>query len=346
MRQVLPAMNGARSHHPHDSLRTRPWEDSRLVWALAISLLLHLSAFGLFKAGQRFHLWDNLRLPAWVHRVTDALLPKLHPAKPVTPPREIEFPMILLQVDPAQAATEAPKNAKYYADVNTRAAQPDPAEDTGTPKISGQQERETRTEDTKLSRALPLQPAPPKAAPAERDEPEEKPKPAIAPGSLTMAKPQDSPRNADGQAERPKPRTVAEAKARLAQQRTTTAGEKSRQDGAVRQRNIVTTLDALGTQFGAYDAAIVAAIQERWYGLLDERSYASDKAGKVVLEFKLNYDGRVTDMKVAENTVDELLCLLCQKAILDPSPFARWPGEMRRLINGEFREVRFTFYYN
>jgi hypothetical protein len=80
--------------------------------------------------------------------------------------------------------------------------------------------------------------------------------------------------------------------------------------------------------------------------LLDSRDYARDRTGKVVLEFRLNYVGRITDMKVVENTVDELLCLLCQKAVMDPAPFAPWPSDLRRLVGADYREVRFTFYYN
>jgi outer membrane biosynthesis protein TonB len=350
MRQVLPAMSGPRIHDSSSTLRTPPWEDSRLAWALAASLLLHLSVFGIYKGGQHFGIWEKLRVPAWVQRMTDALMPAFA-KRPVPPPKPNEdMALMLLEVNPA-FATEPPKNAQYYAAHSTVAANPDADQETGVPKISGAQERMMRTEDTQLSRAQPLQPAPQptpkKAETAERPEEEAKAKPTLQPGSLTLAKPDEQERKTDGQAERPRPRTVAEAKARLAQQqRLSTAGEKARQDGGVRRRNVATTLNAIGTPFGAYDAAIVAAIQERWYGLLEERSYASDKSGKVVLEFRLNYDGRVTDLKVVQNTVDELLCLLCQKAILDPSPFARWPAEMRRLNSSDSREVRFTFFYN
>src|SRR5205814_2117563 len=84
---------------------------------------------------------------------------------------------------------------------------------------------------------------------------------------------------------KPKPKTVAEAKARLGQQRLATAGERSKQDGGVRERNLVSSLDAIGSPFGAYDAVIVAAIQDRWYALLEQRNYASDKTGKVGMEF-------------------------------------------------------------
>jgi len=44
--------------------------------------------------------------------------------------------------------------------------------------------------------------------------------------------------------------------------------------------------------------------------------------------------------------VDFLLCLLCQQAIQDPSPFDKWPSDLRRLVGADYREVRFTFYYN
>ena len=99
------------------------------------------------------------------------------------------------------------------------------------------------------------------------------------------------------------------------------------------------------TAFGAYDAALVNAVESRWNELLYERDYASDSRGRVVLQFKLHADGRISDMSVAENTAGEVLGLLCQKAILDPSPYAAWPTDMRRLA-GEVRNIQFTFYYN
>jgi hypothetical protein len=77
--------------------------------------------------------------------------------------------------------------------------------------------------------------------------------------------------------------------------------------------------------------------------LLEARNYSS--GGKVVLQFHLHYDGRVTDMVVAENTAGEVLGYVCEKAVLDPAPFGVWPGDMRRLL-GETRSIQFTFFYN
>jgi hypothetical protein len=123
-------------------------------------------------------------------------------------------------------------------------------------------------------------------------------------------------------------------------------GEKMKQAGGVRRFALDSSFDVRATPFGAYDAAIIAAIQKRWYDLLDSRDFSANFSGKVVLEFRLNSDGRVTDMKVNENDVSEILGLLCQRAVQDPAPFAPWPADLRRMVGKEYREVRFTFYYN
>src|SRR5437016_35348 len=124
------------------------------------------------------------------------------------------------------------------------------------------------------------------------------------------------------------------------------AGEKMKQQGGVKRFSLEPSFDVRSTPFGAYDAKIIAAIQKRWYDLLDARDFAASYSGKVVLEFRLNSDGRVSDMKMSQNDVTEILGLLCQRAVQDPAPFDPWPSDLRRLVGKEFREVRFTFYYN
>ena len=66
----------------------------------------------------------------------------------------------------------------------------------------------------------------------------------------------------------------------------------------------------------------------------------------VRLEFRLNFDGRVTDMRVIESTVDDMFSYLCQRAVTEPAPFERWPSDMRRLIGADSRVVQFTFFYD
>jgi outer membrane biosynthesis protein TonB len=216
--------------------------------------------------------------------------------------------------------------------------------DTATPKIDGKQTQVVKTEDVPRARAFPLQPALP-APPAKEPQEEAKAKPSDTPGDLTLAKPDQTVRKEEeGEAPKPKPRTVAEAKALL--QNSQLSGEKMKQEGGVKRARITSSLDVRASPFGNYDAAIIAAVQNRWYDLLDRRQYARDRIGKVTLRFRLNSDGSITELEFVENTVDLALGLLCQSAIKDPSPYGRWPMDMRRIVGAEYREVTFTFYYN
>jgi hypothetical protein len=99
------------------------------------------------------------------------------------------------------------------------------------------------------------------------------------------------------------------------------------------------------SQFAAYYKALLKAVEERWIGLLEQRDYGHQETGVVVLEFKLHQDGRVTDMKVVDSTVNQVLSLICQKSVLDPCPFAHWSSEMQRSIGAEYCALTLAFKY-
>ncbi len=181
-----------------------------------------------------------------------------------------------------------------------------------------------------------------------------KPEAALPAGDLTFVRPQSTVRKGDGQARESQPRTLKQFEARLAAgdpAAVATAaaaglvGPKMKQEGGVKNRNLVTSLDAKATAYGAYDAALIYAVQNRWYALLDAKGFAGESVGKVNLQFRLHYDGRVSDMQVLSATVDDLLSIICQRAILDNSPYDRWPTAMRNEIGADFRDVTFTFFY-
>jgi hypothetical protein len=183
-----------------------------------------------------------------------------------------------------------------------------------------------------------------------------KPRSTQAAGDLNLGHPSETNRPAEGQADeaRPaelakaskpdKPRTLAERRARL-QEKGGLVGEKMHQEGGVRKNRVVPSVDALATPFGAYDYAIASAIQMQWDRLLEDRWYADERKGKVVLRFHLNSDGSISQMTLMQNTVDLTLALLCESAIRDSAPFAAWPADMRRMIGADFRDVTFTFFY-
>ncbi len=242
-------------------------------------------------------------------------------------------------MDPA-LTTQAPKDAKYYGAHNSIAANPKPLEQD-QPKVAGEQTKIVRVEDNPKPGPQPLQPTLTQPKP-EVVAPQPKPaetqpkgdtvqtKPDAATVSVTMPEPKVEER----------PRTLQEARLRKGM----LAGEKMRQNGGVRQRGRV-SLNVKATPFGAYDAAFIAAVQQRWYELIDN-TQVPQRSGKVALEFRLNIDGSITDMKVRETEVGEMLALLCQRAVKDPAPYLPWPSDMQRMVGKTYREVLFTFYYN
>jgi outer membrane biosynthesis protein TonB len=244
--------------------------------------------------------------------------------------QEDRTPTLFVEVSPEQVVAEAPENTPYYSVANTRAANPDPAQ-AEDPKIDGSQSFMVKTFDVLQPQPELLLPTPP---PEVVQRVERLPEPALnQPSDLTVV-PDTPPQPAP-----PRTRTLVEARLRQGIQ----VGPKMDQSGGVRRRGAI-SLDTKASPFGAYDAALIAAVQKRWYDLIDSSAVAP-RPGRVIVEFTLHYDGRVTDARVVEQEVGEIRALYCRKAITDPAPFAPWPQEMRTIMARDYREVRFTFHY-
>jgi len=318
-------------------IESRNWRNvlarNPLVSAFAISLIVHLLLFSGWRIGKNLGWWDYQA--TWLLNLTKKLQ-AIRVAKIPQPPPEPqvrEIPLTFLEVDPTLSIPEPPKDAKFYGAKNSVAS--NPAEQAKKdPKVDGKQNKIVRAED--VAKPFPLQPAVAPSKPEEVEQP--KPK-EDAPGDLVKLEDRGT-KSQPKPVQHEKPRTLAQARA----QKNMLAGEKVQQDGGAKIRGRV-AFDVKATPFGSYDAAFIAAVQQRWYDLLDTSHFAQ-KSGKVVLEFRLMYDGRITDMKMSDNDVGELLGLLCERAVLDPAPYAPWPSDMRRLVGHNYREVTFTFYYN
>jgi hypothetical protein len=290
-----------------------------------------------------------------------------------------EIPMVFVDVDPSQATLEAPPDTPYYSPVNSLAADPSPAVDRNQPNLDGKQDKVLKTLDTQRSATAPQQPSQPQEAqagskpgetkpavvervapdptPVEKQlaklEPIERLLPRAEPGNFEAAKPPPKPQPAatpvpsgTGIDQRERPRTLAAARAsNNVNPHSALVGEKYRQEGGVERFSVQSSLDVRGSPFGNYDARFVAIVQQCWHELLDQQRYTFDRVGRVVLRFKLSFDGRIKDMETVESNVGEIFTLLCQMAVTKPAPYDKWPTEMRKMIREDFREVMFTFHY-
>jgi hypothetical protein len=242
-----------------------------------------------------------------------------------------------VEVTPAQAMPEPPKDTKNYSAFNSLAANPDVSIDSEKPKIDGTQDKIPKVEDAlRPTPPQPLTPLEPEPQPPKK---EAEPKPESPPGDLALAKPPDK---KPAEEEKPRrPRTLAEVRP----SESLILAKKMKEDGGVKRRvGLDAAFDAKGTTTGAYDWALIAAVQQCWYNILDE-TISPTRPGKVVVEFRLHSDGYVTDVRILETNVGEMQSLFCQRAIEKPAPFARWPDGMQKELGRNNRLLKFTFYY-
>jgi hypothetical protein len=319
------------------SLRRERREMTRLAWAFGISLAVHLLCYGGYELGRQIGLWQALHWPAWLqkHKTPAELAKERQQMLPQ------EAPLMFVDVSLQQAVAEAPKDAKYYSDKNSQAANPDADQDSNIPKISGKQTDLLKTEDKQRSRSESLKPNFPTARQEQQAE-EAKSKPP--PGDLAMAKPENNLQPEKETAEKSKPRTIVEAKMRQA---NPTASQKTKQEGGVKRRLEMSSLNTKATVTGSYDSRFIDAVSQRWFDLLDSRNDTVGNPGIVVLQFKMHTDGTLTELQVASNTTGStILGWLCYQAIRDISSpnFLPWPEEMKRTENDP-RQVQFTFRY-
>ena len=292
----------------------------RLGMALALSATVHLLAWGGYEGGKELNLWQQLHWPTWLPRLA------IMKIKPLSAVQNNEEPLTF--VDVSQPTDEAPKNAKYYSNQNSKAADQTKG-DKNIPKLNGKQTEVAKTEDVARQILSKLQPAAQQA-----NQQQQASRPALEPGDLTLARLEEF-------QQQERPRTLKQANA----SQSRLPGPKMKEEGGTHRQTLVPSFDVKATPFGAYDAAFIEAVTQRWYDLLDSQQFARDRNGKVILRFHLNYDGTIADIQELKNTVGGMLGYVCQKAVTDPAPFAAWPSDMRRMVGENYREITFTFYY-
>ncbi len=367
----------------------RRWGNDPLLRALVISVTFHLLMFSFVEVGNRLDLWrfSPLAVLARALGLQPAYRPPPRVVAAKATPKPAPEPMLLqfVDVDPSQAAAQAPPKTQFYSAFNSVASNRR-AGDADRPKLEGNQQKVLKTMDTARAKpaAQPLRPTPP-PEPAPKPEPAAPkvaaqpltptpappvrpvsppkpapapvPKAAMPPGDLAMATPAPTPpaeatTPAPGETEaavRPvpvhvRPRTLQEAGA-LLNGGSALQGETYKQEGGVRHISLSPSMDVQGTEIGSYDARFIAAVQKRWFDLLSQLHFSLDCAGKVVVEFRLTYDGRIQNINTVDSDVGDFYTQVCRSAITDPAPYEKWSDNMRRLVGTNYREVRFTFYY-
>jgi hypothetical protein len=99
--------------------------------------------------------------------------------------------------------------------------------------------------------------------------------------------------------------------------------------------------------FQDYDAKFVRSVRSRWYELMKPIKFKRKqyRGGIVTTGFDLQDDGKITNFAILNNTTTEMLAIMCEKAVLEPSPYDNWPADLRMTVGKPYRRITFTFYY-
>ncbi len=319
------------------SLRLSRSDTERLLIALVLSLCVHLAVWGGFEVGKKLGWWNEWHLPAWLHKTV----------KKTTPPQILAQNQVEPQifVDVTESDPVPPKKTIYYSDQNSHAANPDEDKNSNQPKLNGKRPDTLKTED--ITRLSKKQSAPPPSeqlhpSPEKTTTEKENPSSPMNLGDVKVTKPAENPAaqsQKPAPPQPPRPRTLNEA---LEQKHL--PGLQMKLNGGARPR-IHAAFDVTKSITGDYDRAVIDAVTEHWYSLLDKQNYAMDRTGQVAVRFKLEYDGTVRDVHIEQSNVGDLWTIVCQAAIEDSAPFGKWPEGMSNAIGANYREITFTFDY-
>jgi TPR repeat protein len=95
-----------------------------------------------------------------------------------------------------------------------------------------------------------------------------------------------------------------------------------------------------------YFQSLSLTIKHRWYQLLDESGAARSRTGIVVVKFRLNADGRVSNVKAEKTTVGALQTYYCESAVADTAPYEPWSKKLTKRVGKDFYDVTFVFNHN
>ena len=363
----------------------RWWRSVRSPLGIALLLSLLLHGYVWLMAVLIEAALANGWIPKWMEPAVLPLVAKTVPSPTNAPPAEVwkEVPLQFVEVDPS-TISDAPDDATFFSTANTRAANPEPkTSPQNKPRLDGKREDSLKTFDTAKPtqkaqptpeaesppdqeavaerRATPTpKPAEQEPKPVEKTPPREEVQPGTAPGETLLAKAtpksqdlkplpqtQQTPQKATQPEEqaRPQKRRTPKRLAEVMPARGSIVGETMRQEGGVSRMSVESSLDVKASPLGDYHYRMVLAVQQQWYRLLEERRYALERIGKVVVSFDLHSDGSITGIETKQSEVGETLSFLCELSVMQPAPFGRWPAEIRRMVGGDVIPVTFTFNY-
>lgn len=290
----------------------------KLGFAILVSLLLHLAV------GFSLAAFGNVFTPIIPDEEAPAELTLMDLS--ATPPPEKNPAFI--ETDPSREAAEKPKDQTFESNANSLAASERPA--TGDLPLPSQDGKDNpfldlETRDYSLSKegaqpqpqrtpapeTKPSEPPKPSASPAATAEPDQlamltsTPPPPIKAPDETEPTPAPEVAPAETPTLRPQPEKPA-SNYQSQKQQTQIAGSISNRGPS--------SVNAVGTPLGRYQKQMHDSVGARWYQYYEKRRDVIT-IGTARLSFFIDRSGRVTDLKVLENTANAAFVSICLQSV-------------------------------
>jgi outer membrane biosynthesis protein TonB len=316
----------------------------KLGLAILISLILHLAVgFSLAAFGKVF------TPPAIPPDETPSELTLMD----LSPAAEKEKNPQFVDLDKSKESAEKPQEQTFESNANSLAAsERAPTGDLPVPSQDGKDlpTRDLETHDFSLqtqgSTPQPQQPppaetkpTPPPPATSPTPDPEQlamltstPPPPIKAPEETQPSPTPESAASVAPAAPRPQPETPA-SNYRPQKQETRIAGSISRQGPS--------SVNAVGTPLGRYQKQMYDAVGARWYQHMEQRRDLVS-IGTARLSFSIDRSGRVTNLKMVENTANEAFASVCLQSVqeLKLPPI---PDDVANTLPSEGLQAELTF---
>jgi TonB family protein len=244
-----------------------------------------------------------------------------------TPP-PVEKNVPFLETDPSMEAAEKPKQQTFESNANSQAASERPA--TGNLPLPSQDGKDKPALDLDTrnyslaqegSTPQPKQTPPPEKKPSEPPQASPTPAPTVEPDQLAMLTstppppikaPEEtapSPTPNVAPATTPVPRPMPQKPSSNYQSQK----QQTKIEGSI-SANGPSSVNAVGTPLGRYQKKMYDAVGARWYQYMEQRRDLIS-IGTARLSFSIDRSGRVTNLKVLENTANEAFASVCLQSV-------------------------------
>lgn len=245
-----------------------------------------------------------------------------------TPPPAVEKNVPFIETEASKESAEKPKQQTFESNANSLAASERPATgDLPLPSQDGKDKPvlDLETHDYSLtqegSTPQPQQTPPPEKKPSEPPKPSPSPASTVEPDQLAMLKSTPPPpiKAPDETEPSPTPEVAPVTTPVPRPQPEKPASNYQSQKQQTRIQGSISThgpasVNALGTPLGRYQKQMYDAVGARWYQYMERRRDVIG-IGTARLSFSIDRSGRVTNLRVLENTANEAFSSVCLQSV-------------------------------